>query len=328
MNAPLPLMDPMGRVITYLRLSLTDRCDLRCTYCMSDGTRFVPRDQVLSFEETARLTAAFAACGVRKLRLTGGEPLARPHVMTLIKMLSRHLDQGRLDEIAMTTNGTRLPELAGELAAVGIRRLNISLDTLDPATFRAITRVGDVSKVLAGIDAAQAAGLAVKINCVVQKGVNDHEIDHLIPWCGERGFDLTLIERMPFAGHNARDGFVSLTALRRDLEQRWTLTALPIVSGGPAHYVRVEETGGQLGFISALSHNFCDSCNRVRLTIQGQLALCLGHDHMIDLKPVVRDSRLDDEALAQHLRQIMVHKPARHQFQDQFLLRPMSSTGG
>ena len=325
MNA---LIDPLGRTITYLRLSVTDRCDLRCTYCMSEGTRFAPRDQVLSFEETARLTAAFVACGVRKLRLTGGEPLARPQVLTLIKMLSGHLDRGELDEIAMTTNGTRLREFAASLAQLGIRRLNISLDTLDPALFRAITRLGDLNQVLLGIDAAQAAGLNVKINCVVQKGVNEHEIDRLIPWCGERGFDLTLIERMPFAGHHAETGFVSLTDLRQDLEQRWTLIPLTFASNGPAHYVQVAETGCRLGFISALTHNFCDSCNRVRLTIQGQLALCLGHDHMIDLKPVVRDPQLDDQGLALYLRQIMANKPDRHHFHDHFLARPMSSTGG
>ena len=278
MNAHAPvaspaLVDPFGRTIRYVRVSVTDRCDFRCVYCMSEDMTFLPKPDVLSLEELDRLCAAFVRMGTRKLRVTGGEPLVRRGIMTLFRALSRHLDSGALDELTLTTNGSQLARFASELADCGVRRINVSLDTLDPDKFRAVTRWGDFDKVMAGIDAAQAAGLKVKINAVALKGFNDGEAPDLVAWAHGRGFDLTFIEVMPLGAveRDRFDQFLPLTDLRAALERRFTLTASAHASGGPARYDDVAETGGRLGFITPLTHNFCESCNRVRVTCVGRL---------------------------------------------------------
>ncbi|KAB2854480.1 MAG: GTP 3',8-cyclase MoaA, partial [Bauldia sp.] len=271
-----PLVDPFGRAITYLRVSVTDRCDFRCVYCMAEDMTFLPKKDVLSLEELDRLCSAFVARGVRKLRLTGGEPLVRKNNMTLIRSLSRHLSAGDLDELTLTTNGSQLARYAGELAECGVRRINVSVDTVDPAKFRAITRWGDLDKVIGGIRAAAAAGLKLKINAVALKGINEDEIDDLIRWSHGSGMDLTLIETMPLGEieGDRTDQYLPLSLVRARLEERWTLRDIPYKTGGPARYVEIAETGGRLGFITPLTHNFCESCNRVRITCTGTLYMC------------------------------------------------------
>ena len=320
MNAHAPrlspsLVDPFGRVVDYVRVSVTDRCDLRCAYCMSEDMNFLPKRDVLSLEELDRLCSAFVGLGTRKLRITGGEPLVRRDIMTLFRGLSRHLASGALDELTLTTNGSQLARYAAELADCGVRRVNVSLDTRDPDKYRAITRWGDLDKAMAGIDAADAAGLDVKINAVALKGFNDEEAPDLIAWAHGRGFDLTFIEVMPLGDvANARfDQFLPLTTLRAALERRFTLSAIPYATGGPARYVRVAETGGRLGFITPLTHNFCESCNRVRVTCTGRLYMCLGQEDAADLREPLRRSETDD-ALAATIRAAIRRKPRGHDF--------------
>ena len=293
------MTDPFGRTISYLRVSVTDRCDLRCFYCMSEDMTFLPKADLLTLEELDRLCSAFIAKGVRKLRLTGGEPLVRRNVMSLVRSLSRHLATGALNELTLTTNGSQLARFAGELADCGVRRINVSMDTLDPAKFRAITRWGDLDKVLAGIEAARAAGLAVKINAVALKNLNEDEIPALMEWAHGKDMALTLIEVMPMGdiGEGRIDQYVPLSLVRARLAQQYTLTDLDDNTGGPARYVRVSETGGKLGFITPMTHNFCESCNRVRITCTGTLHTCLGHEDASDLRKPLRASA-DDELLS------------------------------
>src|SRR5262249_15489993 len=277
---PTAMIDPFGRAISYLRVSVTDRCDFRCVYCMAENMTFLPKADLLTLEELDRLCSAFIAKGVRKLWLTGGEPLVRRGIMTLVRALSRHLADGALDELTLTTNGSQLAKYAGELAACGVRRVNVSLDTRDPDKFRAITRWGELDKVLAGIAAAQQAGLRVKINAVALRGVNEHEIADLVQWANGGGMDLTVIEVMPLGdvGEQRLDQYLPLSMVRARLAERYTLEDIDYRTGGPARYVRVKETGGRLGFITPLTHNFCESCNRVRLTCTGTLYMCLGQE--------------------------------------------------
>src|SRR6201995_3436696 len=291
-----PMTDPFGRTISYLRVSVTDRCDLRCFYCMSEDMTFLPKADLLTLEELDRLCSAFIAKGVRKLRLTGGEPLVRRNVMTLVRSLSRHLDSGALNELTLTTNGSQLARFASELRDCGVRRINVSLDTLDPAKFRAITRWGDLDKVLAGIEAARSAGLAVKINAVALKNMNEDEIPSLMEWAHGKGMALTLIEVMPMGdiGEGRIDQYVPLSLLRARLAQQYTLTDLPETTGGPARYVSVNETGGKLGFITPRTKDFCESCNRVRITCTGTLHTCLGHEDATDLRKPLRASPSDE----------------------------------
>jgi cyclic pyranopterin phosphate synthase len=333
-QAPAPLADGLGRVVRYLRLSVTDRCDLRCVYCMAEHMVFLPKAELLTLEELDRVAAAFVALGTRKLRITGGEPLVRKGVMELIGGLSRHLASGALDELTLTTNGTRLKDFAPELAAAGVRRINVSLDTLKPELFRTLTRGGDLPKVLAGIGAAQAAGLQVKVNAVALAQDNAGEIPELIRWAHGEGLDLTLIETMPMGEVEAdrTDQYLSLAKVRRELESYWTLTDLPLSTGGPARYVRVEETGGRLGFITPMSHNFCEACNRVRLTCTGTLHTCLGQEDATDLRAVLRAGASDVE-LAEVIRNAVLAKPKGHDFQiaraaGPSVARHMSTTGG
>jgi GTP 3',8-cyclase len=329
------MTDPFGRTISYLRVSVTDRCDLRCFYCMSEDMTFLPKADLLTLEELDRLCSAFIAKGVRKLRLTGGEPLVRRNVMSLVRALSRHLDTGALRELTLTTNGSQLARFANELRDCGVRRVNVSLDTLDPAKFRAITRWGDLDKVLNGIEAARSAGLAVKINAVVLKNLTEDEIPSLMEWAHGLGMALTLIEVMPMGdiGAGRIDQYVPLSMLRARLAQRYTLSDLDDDSGGPARYVHVSETGGKLGFITPMTHNFCESCNRVRITCTGTLHTCLGQEDASDLRKPLRASASDDLLSATIDRAIGL-KPKGHDFIiDRRHNRPgvsrhMSVTGG
>jgi len=332
--APAGLIDAFGRTVTYLRVSVTDRCDLRCVYCMSEHMTFLPKAQVLTLEELDRIASAFVGLGVRKLRITGGEPLVRKGVMGLFENLGRHLRSGALQEITLTTNGTRLSEFAGQLADAGVRRINVSLDTLKLDLFRTLTRGGDLAKVLAGIEAAQAAGLRVKINAVALAHDNAAELPDLIRWAHGRGLDVTLIETMPMGEVDAdrTDQYLSLTTLRAELESFWTLSDLPLTTGGPARYVEVAETGGRLGFITPLSHNFCEACNRVRLTCTGTLHTCLGRDDAADLRAVIRAGATDAD-LVEAIRVAVDAKPKGHDFHIGRELAPavarhMSTTGG
>lgn len=333
---PLGLVDPFGRTIRYLRVSVTDRCDFRCHYCMSEDMTFLPKKDVLSLEELDRLCSAFVRLGTRKIRLTGGEPLVRKGIMTLIGGLSRHLGSGALDELTLTTNGSQLAAKARELADHGIRRINVSLDTLDKAKFHAITRWGDLDQVMAGLDAAQAAGLAVKLNTVAVKGFNDVEIDDLIRFAHGRGMEMTLIETMPLGdiGGERVDQYLPLSEVRAGLEQRFTLSPDTHASGGPARYVRIAETGGRLGFITPMTHNFCESCNRVRLTCTGTLYMCLGQDDSADLRRVLRIAPDDDAAVEAAIREAVARKPKGHDFiierasTGPSIRRHMSTTGG
>lgn len=328
-----PLIDGFGRTVTYLRLSVTDRCDLRCVYCMAEHMTFLPKAEVLSLEELDRIASAFVGLGARKLRLTGGEPLVRKGMMGLVRRLGRHLRTGDLDELTLSTNGTRLAEFAAELAAAGVRRVNVSLDTLKPDLFRRLTRGGDVAKVLAGIRAAKAAGLSVKVNTVALKDDNAAEIPDLIAWSHGEGCDITLIETMPMGEieTDRTDQYLSLKSLRRELESFWTLEDLPLNTGGPARYVRVAETGGRLGFITPLSHNFCEACNRVRLTCTGTLHTCLGQEDATDLRQVLR-AGVGDAELAAAIRAAIAGKPKGHDFEiarkAPAVARHMSTTGG
>jgi cyclic pyranopterin phosphate synthase len=332
---PRPLIDPFARAITYLRVSVTDRCDFRCVYCMAENMVFLPKQDLLSLEELDRLCGAFVAKGVRKLRLTGGEPLVRRSIMTLVASLSRHLAAGTLDELTLTTNGSQLEKYAGELAAHGVKRINVSLDTLSADKFRDITRWGDLDKVLAGIAAAQAAGLRLKINAVALKGVNEDEIPTLVEWAHGRGMDLTVIEVMPLGDidENRLDQYLPLSMVRARLAERFTLDDLDYRTGGPARYVRVKETGGRLGFITPLTHNFCESCNRVRVTCTGTLYMCLGQNDAADLRTPLRASESND-ALYAAIDEAITRKPKGHDFvidrrhRRPALKRHMSVTGG
>jgi cyclic pyranopterin phosphate synthase len=330
-----PMTDPFGRTIRYLRVSVTDRCDLRCFYCMSEDMTFLPKADLLTLEELDRLCSAFIAKGVRKIRLTGGEPLVRRNVMSLVRSLSRHLGSGALDELTLTTNGSQLSRFAHELADCGVRRVNVSLDTLDAAKFRAITRWGDIDKVLAGIEAARAAGLAVKINAVALKNLNEEEIPSLMQWAHGKGMALTLIEVMPMGdiGEGRIDQYVPLSLLRARLEKHFTLTDLTEDTGGPARYVRIAETGGKLGFITPMTHNFCESCNRVRITCTGTLHTCLGHEDASDLRRPLRAS-VDNDLLSAAIDRAIGLKPKGHDFiidrrhNRPSVSRHMSVTGG
>jgi cyclic pyranopterin phosphate synthase len=329
------MIDPFGRSITYLRVSVTDRCDFRCVYCMAEDMTFLPKAEVLSLEELERLCAAFIRRGVRKLRLTGGEPLVRKNVMSLIRGLGRHLDGGALDELTLTTNGSQLAKYAKELAAIGVRRVNVSMDTLDKDKFRELTRWGDLDQVMRGIDAAQQAGLHVKINAVALRGVNDMEFDELIRWSHGRGMDLTLIEVMPMGeiGEGRIDQYVPLSLLRARLATQYSLTDLDESTGGPARYVRVGETGGKLGFITPMTHNFCETCNRVRITCTGTLHTCLGQEDAADLRAPLRASE-SDELLDRAIIEAIARKPKGHDFiidrrhAGPAVPRHMSVTGG
>ncbi len=329
------MVDPFGRTVSYVRVSVTDRCDFRCVYCMPEKMTFLPKPDLLSLEELDRLCSVFIAKGVTRLRLTGGEPLVRKNVMWLFRRLGRHIETGALQELTLTTNGSRLADFSQPLFDAGVRRVNVSLDTLDADTFKTITRRGDMSKVLDGLEAARAAGLGVKINIVALKGVNDHEIDAMIRFCGDRGHDLTLIETMPMGdtGTDRLDHYLPLSAVRDDLESRWTLDNIPWRTGGPARYVQIAETGGRLGFITPLTHNFCESCNRVRLTCTGRLYLCLGQNDYADLREVLRGSN-DDKALHAAIDAAIGQKPKGHDFvmdrktNTPAITRHMNVTGG
>jgi cyclic pyranopterin phosphate synthase len=332
---PTPLIDPFARAITYLRVSVTDRCDFRCVYCMSEHMSFLPKADLLTLEELDRLCSAFVAKGVRKLRLTGGEPLVRRGIMTLFSSLSRHLKSGALDELTLTTNGSQLTKYAAELKGYGVERVNVSLDTLDPDKFRAITRWGDLKQVLAGIDAAQAAGLKVKINAVALKGVNEDELADLVRWAHGRGMELTIIEVMPLGdiGQERLDQYLPLSMLRARLAECFTMDEIDYRTGGPARYVRVAETGGTLGFITPLTHNFCESCNRVRITCTGTLYMCLGQEDAADLRAPLRASEANDLLYAA-IDEAITRKPKGHDFvidrrhKRPALARHMSVTGG
>jgi cyclic pyranopterin phosphate synthase len=330
-----PLVDPFARAITYLRVSVTDRCDFRCVYCMSEHMTFLPKADVLSLEELDRLCSAFVARGVTKLRLTGGEPLVRRGIMTLVSSLSRHLSSGALKELTLTTNGSQLARYAADLKSHGVERVNVSLDTLDPARFRAITRWGDLDKVLAGIEVAQAAGLEIKINAVALKGVNEDELGDMVAWAHGRGMDMTVIEVMPLGDvDEARlDQYLPLSMVRSKLAERYTLEDIDYHTGGPARYARVRETGGRLGFITPLTHNFCEACNRVRITCTGTLYMCLGQEDAADLRRPLRASE-SDELLQAAIDEAISRKPKGHDFvidrhhQGPAVPRHMSVTGG
>jgi cyclic pyranopterin phosphate synthase len=330
-----PLIDPFRRTITYLRVSVTDRCDFRCFYCMSEDMTFLPKRDLLTLEELDRLCTVFVERGVRKLRLTGGEPLVRRNIMSLFASLSRHLKSGALDELTLTTNGSQLARFAEELAGYGVKRVNVSLDTLDPEKFRRITRWGEFGKVIDGIDAAQRAGLKVKINAVALKDLNEDEIEPLMEWAHGRGMDVTLIEVMPLGEVETQriDQFLPLSLVRARLVDRYTLEDLPESTGGPARYVRVKETGRKLGFITPLTHNFCESCNRVRLTCTGKLYMCLGQEDAADLRTPLRASEAND-AVEAAIEEAISRKPKGHDFViDRRVNRPavarhMSVTGG
>lgn len=323
------MIDPFGRTVSYLRVSLTDRCDFRCVYCMAEDMTFLPKADLLSLEEMERLCKTFIRMGVKKLRLTGGEPLVRRHVMSLISSLGQQLGHG-LEELTLTTNGSQLTTYAQGLAEAGVRRINVSLDTLDEQKFASITRWGRLPQVMKGIDAAQAAGLAIKINMVALKGVNDDEFDAMLRWCGSRGMDLCLIETMPMGDVAQRaETHLRLDQVRDDLAQRWSLVPSSYVTGGPARYETVLQTGCRIGFITPFSHNFCESCNRVRLTCTGRLYMCLGQEDSVDLRKVLRASA-DDEALEAMIQQGINAKPKGHDFDIGRIAVPrhMSLTGG
>jgi cyclic pyranopterin phosphate synthase len=331
-----PLIDPHGRHVTYLRVSVTDRCDFRCVYCMAEDMTFLPKSEILTLEELDRVCSAFVARGVRKLRLTGGEPLVRRNIMSLIRSLSRHLDSGALDELTVTTNASQLAKYADELAACGVRRINVSLDTLDEDKFAAITRWGRLPQVLDGLAAAKRAGLAIKINTVALRGVNDGEFDRIVRWCGDEGFDLTFIEVMPLGelGEGVRlDQYMPLSMVRAKLNESWTLEDSDYSTGGPARYARCKETGGRIGFITPLTHNFCESCNRVRLTCTGTLYMCLGQEDAADLRGPLRADPTDT-ALMDAIDEAIGRKPKGHDFvidrrrRTPAVGRHMSVTGG
>jgi len=329
------VIDPFGRRISYVRVSVTDRCDFRCVYCMAEEMTFLPKAELLTLEELDRLCTAFVELGVRKIRLTGGEPLVRRNVLWLVEQLGRHVAGGVLDEVTLTTNGSQLARHAQDLARCGVRRINVSLDSLVRERFEAITRRGMFDKVMAGIEAAKAVGLRVKINMVALKGVNEDELDRMLAWCGAEGFDLTLIETMPMGeiDGDRTAQYLPLSVVRARLAERWTLTDVPYRTGGPARYVEVKETGGRLGFITPLTHNFCESCNRVRVTCTGTMYMCLGQEDAVDLRGPLRASE-GDAALRQAIVDGIARKPKGHDFViDRRHDRPavgrhMSVTGG
>ncbi|MEQ9556137.1 MAG: GTP 3',8-cyclase MoaA [Rhodospirillales bacterium] len=329
------MIDPFGRAVSYLRVSVTDRCDFRCVYCMAEDMTFLPKADILSLEELDRLCSAFVRKGVKKLRLTGGEPLVRRNIMSLIRALGRHLKTGDLEELTLTSNGSQLARFADELVDAGVRRINVSLDTLDPDRFEAITRWGKLDKVLDGIDAAKKAGLHVKINTVALKNFNEDELDRMIEYCGENAFDMTLIETMPLGeiDQDRTDQYLPLSKVRERLEKTWTLSDIPFKTGGPARYTEVRETGQKLGFITPLTHNFCEGCNRVRLTCTGTLYMCLGQDDAADLRAPLRASEAD-EALDAAIDEAIGRKPKGHDFvierrgDGPAVSRHMSVTGG
>lgn len=329
------LVDPFGRSITYLRVSVTDRCDFRCVYCMSEDMSFLPRKELLTLEELDRVCSVFVGKGVRKLRITGGEPLVRKNIMWLFRALSRHLQSGALEELTLTTNGSQLARYADELRSVGVRRVNVSIDTLDPDKFRKITRWGELSKVLDGLDAAERAGLKLKINAVALKGVNEDEIETLMRFAHDRGADLTLIETMPLGDVDGdrTDQYLPLSIVRARLMDRWTLDESAYRTGGPARYVTVRETGGRVGFITPMTHNFCESCNRVRLTCTGTLYMCLGQEDAADLRGPLRASAKDD-LVSSAIDEAISRKPQGHDFvidrrsRKPAVSRHMSVTGG
>ena len=336
MTQTAPLIDPFARAISYLRVSVTDRCDFRCVYCMAENMTFLPKADLLTLEELDRMCTTFIRMGVEKLRITGGEPLVRKGIMTFFHAMKRHLDSGALKELTLTTNGSQLAKYAGELADCGVRRINVSLDTLDPAKFAEITRWGRLPQVLDGIAAAQAAGLRVKINAVALKGFNEDEQFSISDWCAHNGHDLTWIEVMPMGdlgNENRLDQYWSLRDLRARYAERFTVTDLAERSGGPARYVRLEETGQKIGFITPLTHNFCESCNRVRLTCTGELYMCLGQEDMADLRSTLRASAAD-APLESAIRAAISHKPKGHDFDysrtgvSGQMTRHMSHTGG
>jgi cyclic pyranopterin phosphate synthase len=305
------LTDPFDRAITYLRVSVTDRCDLRCVYCMAEDMTFLPKPEILSLEELERLCGAFIDRGVRKIRITGGEPLVRRGVLTLFDSLGTRLNEG-LDELTLTTNGTQLARHAEALARAGVRRINVSLDTLDPERFARLTRWGRLSTVLEGLRAAKQAGLAIKINAVALKGENEHEFDSLLAWCGDQGFDLCLIETMPLGeiAPDRADQYLPLSTVRERLSRRWTLDPTGYRTGGPARYVTVRETGRRLGFITPMTHNFCEDCNRVRLTVTGTLYMCLGQEDAADLRAPLRNGG----DLGAAIEAAIARKPEGHDF--------------
>jgi len=329
------LIDPFERHVTYLRVSVTDRCDFRCVYCMSEHMSFLPKAELLSLEELDRLCGAFIKLGVKKLRISGGEPLVRRGIMTLMKKLGRHLDSGALEELTLTTNGSQLSRYANELYEYGVRRINVSLDTLDEAKFIAVTRWGKYDKVMAGIDAARAAGLRVKINTVALKGVNDDEIEDIVRWCGEKNMDVTFIETMPMGeiDGDRSEQYLPLSQVRANMAKTWTLDENDHDSGGPARYVSLRETGQRVGFFTPLCHNFCESCNRVRLTCTGTVFMCLGQEDAADLRAPLRASE-DDDALIAAIHEAIARKPKGHDFlidrtaSGSAVPRHMSVTGG
>ncbi len=334
---PAPLVDPFLRAINYLRVSVTDRCDFRCSYCMSESMTFLPKRELLTLEELDRMCTTFVGLGVKKLRITGGEPLVRRGIMTFFQSMTRHLESGALNELTLTTNGSQLTRFADDLAAAGVRRINISLDTLNEEKFAEITRWGRLPQVMRGIDAAQNAGLRIKINLVALKGFNEDELLSITQWCASRDMDLTWIEVMPMGDigeENRLDQYWPLEDLRATLGEHYTLTDLPDNTGGPARYVRLEETGQKIGFITPLTHNFCESCNRVRLTCTGDLYTCLGQEGMADLRSPLRDFPDDDSTLEAAIRDAISHKPKGHDFDysrqqlDGQMSRHMSHTGG
>ncbi|MDB5523204.1 MAG: moaA [Rhizobium sp.] len=334
-TSPTSMIDPFGRMVSYLRVSVTDRCDFRCTYCMAEKMTFLPKKDLLTLEELERLCSAFIGKGVKKIRLTGGEPLVRHNIMHLVRALGDKVRSGELEELTLTTNGSQLSRYASELAESGVRRINVSVDTLDPEKFRTITRIGDLSKVLEGIDAAQKAGIGIKINAVALKDFNDREIPGMMRWAHGRGMDMTVIETMPMGeiDEDRTDQYLPLSVLRKSLEEQFTLEDIGFRTGGPARYVKVAETGGRLGFITPMTHNFCESCNRVRLTCTGTLYMCLGQNDAADLRAVLRQT--DDEAvLSAAIDEAISRKPKGHDFiidrqhNRPAVARHMSVTGG
>lgn len=310
------LIDPFDREINYLRVSVTDRCDFRCVYCMAENMSFLPKSNLLTLEELDRLCSIFVKRGIRKLRITGGEPLVRRNIMWLFKQLSRHLQTGILDELTLTTNGSQLSKYAKELSEIGVRRINLSLDSLDARKFEAITRWGKLDKVMEGIQIARAANLAIKINCVALKGINDDEIHNIVRWCGEHGHDLTFIEVMPMGdiGEEPRlDQYWPLSMVRAELQKKWILKESDHSTGGPARYFDCLETGGRIGFITPMTHNFCESCNRVRLTCTGELFMCLGQEDVANLQTPLRESS-DDQLVSIAIDEAISRKPQGHDF--------------
>ena len=332
-----PLIDPFARAITYLRVSVTDRCDFRCVYCMVEDMKFLPKKDLLTLEELDRMCSTFVALGVKKLRITGGEPLVRRNIMSFFNSMSRHLDSGALEELTLTTNGSQLHRFASDLYSAGVRRVNVSLDTLDEQKFARVTRWGRLDQVLRGIDAAQNAGLRVKINAVALKGFNEEELFTLTEWCHARDMDLTWIEVMPMGDMGSEDRigqYWALSELRDRLRERYSLIDLAERSGGPARYVKIEETDQKIGFITPLTHNFCESCNRVRLTCTGELYMCLGQEDMADLRAPLRNSPDSEKPLEEAIRKAIGLKPKGHDFDysrqtiSGQMTRHMSHTGG